>query len=127
MDKNRIQRNIAKVETPCFIIDERAIEANLKILDSVQKKTGCKILLALKAYATFKTFPIIRKYLNGVCASGLNEAKLGFEEFKKEVHTFAPAFNDKEFNELMKKKERERLGIKESYKAKKVSQMLRGE
>src|SRR3989344_1533757 len=102
MDSKGFQRNIAKVDTPCFIIDEGDIEKNLKILDSVHKKAGCKILLALKAYAVYKTFPLIRKYLYGVCASGLNEAKLGKEEFGKEVHTFAPGFSDDEFDEVVK-------------------------
>ncbi|MBU0628937.1 MAG: carboxynorspermidine decarboxylase [Nanoarchaeota archaeon] len=102
MDSKGFQRDIARVDTPCFIIDEGAIEKNLKILDSVQKEAGCKILLALKAYAAYCTFPLISKYLCGVCASGLNEAKLGKEEFGKEVHTFAPGFSDSEFDEVVK-------------------------
>ena len=102
MGSERFPQDIARVDTPCFIIDEGAIEENLKILDYVQKKAGCKILLALKAYAAYSTFPLIRKYLYGVCASGLNEAKMGKEEFGKEVHTFAPGFSDDEFDEVVK-------------------------
>jgi carboxynorspermidine decarboxylase len=102
MDTNRIQRIIAKVDTPCFVVDLELLNNNLKILDLVQKKAGCKILLALKGFAMFSAFPLINKYLNGVCASGLNEAKLGFEEFKKEVHTFSPGFTEKEFPEIIR-------------------------
>ncbi|MCX6774383.1 MAG: carboxynorspermidine decarboxylase [Candidatus Micrarchaeota archaeon] len=89
-------------KTPYFIIDENAIEDNLRILDDVQKKAGCRILLALKAYSMYSTFPLIRKYLYGVCASGLNEAKLGKEEFGKEVHTYSPGFTEDDFPGIMK-------------------------
>jgi carboxynorspermidine decarboxylase len=81
-----------KVETPAYIIHERVLEDNLKILKRVKDKTGAKLLLALKGYAAWKTFPLIRKYLDGVCASSANEARLGKEKFGKEVHTFAPAY-----------------------------------
>ena len=103
MDTKRFSGlSLRQIKTPCFIIDEGALEENLKILDSLQKKAGCKILLALKAYSMYSTFPLIRKYLYGVCASGINEAKLGKEEFGREVHTFAPAFADEEFKEVIK-------------------------
>lgn len=103
MNLDRINKiNLSKINFPCFIVDELALEKNAQVLDTVQKKTGCKILLALKAYALWKTFPIINKYLHGVCASGLNEARLGKEEFKKEVHTFSPAFTENEFQEILK-------------------------
>lgn len=89
-----------KVETPCYLISEDIIERNCKILDCVQKATGAKILLALKAFAMWSAFPIIRKYLWGVCASGPIEARLGYEEFKKEVHTFAPAYSEEDIFEV---------------------------
>jgi len=92
----------AGMKTPCFVIDERAIERNLRTLADVQRKAGCKILLALKAYSTYRTFPLMRRYLHGVCASGLNEARLGKEEFRREVHTFCPGFSKREFPEIMK-------------------------
>lgn len=88
------------VPTPCYVVDEAALEKNLQILDSVQKRTGCRILMALKGFAMFSVFPIIRRTLHGVAASSLDEARLGFEEFGKEVHLFAPAFRDSEFAEL---------------------------
>lgn len=94
--------DLSKLDTPCYVLDEEALENNLKILEKVKKKTNCKILLALKAYSMHSTFPLIRKYLDGVCASGLYEAKLGKEEFRKEVHVFSPAYSDEEFKELLK-------------------------
>ena len=93
--------NTSEIKTPCFVIDEEIIVNNLKILDYVKKETGCKILLALKAYATYETFPIMKEILNGVCAGSLYEAKLGKEEFGKEVHTYSPAFKEEEFDEIL--------------------------
>jgi carboxynorspermidine decarboxylase len=90
------------VPTPCYILDEVAFERNLKILSSVQERTGCKILLALKGFAAFTLFPMIRQHLRGVAASSLDEARLGFEEFGGEVHVCAPAYRDEEFDLLLK-------------------------
>ena len=93
--------NTTTIPTPCYVVDEAAVERNLKILDGVQKETGCRILLALKGFAMFSLFPLIRKHLAGVAASSLHEARLGYEEFSKEVHACAPAFIDAEFAELL--------------------------
>ncbi|MBC7196776.1 MAG: carboxynorspermidine decarboxylase [Deferribacterales bacterium] len=90
-----------RVKTPCYLISEKKIEENCQVLDYVQKETGAKILLALKAFAQPYGFNIIKKYLHGVCASGPVEARLGREEFSKEVHTFAPAFTKKQFDEVL--------------------------
>ncbi len=92
--------DLASVPTPCYVVDESALEKNLQVLDSVQQRTGCRILMALKGFAMFSLFPMIRRTLHGVAASSLDEARLGFEEFGKEVHLFAPAFRDSEFDEL---------------------------
>ncbi len=90
------------IATPVYLIDETLIEENMRILRYVKDRTGCKILHALKAYASFATFPLMSKYLDGVCASGLNEARLGSEEFKKEVHTFGAAYREKEVDRILK-------------------------
>lgn len=90
------------MKTPSFVIDEGLLEKNLKILQSVKKRTGAKILLALKAYSAFSTFPLIKKYLDGVCASSPNEARLGKEEFGKEVVVAAPAYTEHDIEELVK-------------------------
>lgn len=92
--------NIYKLPTPCYVIDEKALIHNLEILQDVQKRTGCKILLAQKAFSAYKTYPLIKKYLAGTTASGVYEARLGFEEMGTEVHAFAPAFSDRDFEEL---------------------------
>ena len=88
--------------TPFYLIDESLIEENMRILRYVKDRTGCKILHALKAYATFATFPLMRGYLDGTCASGLNEARLGREEFGKEVHTFGAAYEKTDFLQILK-------------------------
>ena len=67
------------LQTPVYLLDETLIEENMRVLRYVKDRTGCKILHALKSYATFATFPVMSRYLDGVCASGLNEARLGFE------------------------------------------------
>lgn len=90
------------VETPCYLINSSVIERNCKVLNLVQERTGAKILLALKAFALPKVFPLISKYLYGVCASGPIEARLGYEDFGKEVHTFAPAYSDEDIKEVIK-------------------------
>ena len=92
---------LAEIPSPCYIIDEQAIEDNCKVLDGVQEATGCKILMALKGFTVPDLFPMIGKYLHGTCASGLYEARLGREEFRKEVHAFAPAYDDNEFRGLL--------------------------
>ncbi len=81
-----------QVETPCYLISEDVLRRNCEVLGRVQQETGARILLALKAFALPAVFPLISSYLHGVCASGPIEARLGFEEFGREVHTYAPAF-----------------------------------
>lgn len=95
-----------KVETPCYVIDEGALKRNLELLKLVREKAGCKILLAQKAFSAFAVYPLIAKYLDGVTASGIFEAKLGYEEmakpFGKENHVFSPAYPEQDFDELLK-------------------------
>jgi carboxynorspermidine decarboxylase len=90
------------IETPVYLLDESLIEENMKVLRHVKERTGCKILHALKAYASFATFPLMSKYLDGACASGLNEARLGRKEFGKEVHTFSAAYRENEIGQILK-------------------------
>ncbi len=89
------------VPTPCYVLDEAALEKNVKILAGIQDRTGCRILLALKGFAMFGVFQTIRRCLAGVSASSLHEARLGFEAFGKEVHVCAPAYREEEFSELL--------------------------
>ncbi len=90
------------LNTPCYVIDKEKLIKNLEILKKVQDNTNCKILLAQKAFSAFCVYNLISEYLSGTTASGLYEAKLGFEKFGKETHVFAPAFKENEFNELVK-------------------------
>lgn len=88
--------------TPIYIVDERLLEKNLKILKDVMDRTSCKILLAQKAFSMFSLYPVISKYLSGTAASSLFEARLGFEEMKgKEVHIYSPAYREDEFDEII--------------------------
>ena len=92
--------NILSLPTPCYVVDEKAIIRNLEILKSVSQRTGCRILLAQKAFSMFSVYPLIGQYLDGTAASGLFEARLGAEEMGKENHVFSPAFKDADFNEI---------------------------
>jgi carboxynorspermidine decarboxylase len=89
-----------KLPSPCWLLEESLLIKNLKLLKYVKDKSGSKILLALKGYALWKSFDIIKPYLNGCCASGLHEAKLAHDTFNKEVHTYSPAFKDEEIEEI---------------------------
>jgi len=90
------------MKTPYFLIDESLIEKNCQTLARVKAETGCKILLAQKAFSCYDVYPLISKYLDGTCASGLFEARLGHGKFRKEVHVFAPAFTDEDMSEIVK-------------------------
>ena len=87
--------------SPSFVVDERLLIKNLELLKSVQDRTNCDILLALKGFSMWSTFPVARNYLKGITSSSLFEARLGFEEFGKEVHAYAPAYADHEIDEYL--------------------------
>ena len=87
-------------ETPVYICEEARLEANLKLLDRVQSESGAKIILALKGFAMWSTFDLVGRYLHGCTASGLHEAKLAREKMNKEVHTYSPAFREREIDEI---------------------------
>lgn len=80
------------IATPAYVLDEARLEANLATAARVKRETGCKILLATKAFAFPAAFPLMREVLDGTTASGEYEARLGFEEFGKEVHVYSPAY-----------------------------------
>ena len=93
---------IEELKTPCYVIDEKQLKKNLSILQKVEKDTGCKILLAQKAFSCFYEYPLIGQYISGTTASGLFEARLGKEEMGKENHVFAPAYKEEDVKELVK-------------------------
>ncbi len=96
------EKQLRDLKTPCHIVNESRIEENLVTIRRVKDATGSKVLLALKGFAMWSLFPLIRKYLSGIAASSLNEARLGKEEFGGELHVYAPAYADKEFAGLLK-------------------------
>ncbi|SMF43809.1 carboxynorspermidine decarboxylase [Pseudobacteriovorax antillogorgiicola] len=88
--------------SPSWVVDLGLLEDNLKILKDVQERAGCKILLALKGFATWSTFPLVAKYLSGATASSPHEAQLAREELGKEVHSYAPAYSDSDLDAALK-------------------------
>jgi len=98
---------LQNISTPCYVCEEELLEKNLKLLDYVQKESGAKIILALKGFAMWSTFPLVSQYLKGCTSSGLYEARLAREEFCKhnphaEVHTYSPAYKDEDIDEIAK-------------------------
>ncbi|MDD3476009.1 MAG: carboxynorspermidine decarboxylase [Sulfurimonas sp.] len=96
-----------ELSTPYYMCDESLLRANLEILDYVQKESGAKVILALKGFAMWSTFPLVKQYLKGCTSSGLHEALLAREEFAQndknlEVHTYSPAFKDEDIDEIAK-------------------------
>lgn len=94
--------DISTLPTPSYLVDQQLLIKNLELLSSVKEQTGCKILLAQKAFSMFSVYPLIAKYLDGVTSSGVMEARLGYEEMGKEVHTYAPAFADHEMDDVIR-------------------------
>ena len=92
---------IDDLHTPCYLTDARLLQKNTALLKQIQQRTGCKILLAQKAFSMFSAYPLIRDDLAGTTASGLFEAKLGREHFGKEVHVFSPAYTQEDFKQLL--------------------------
>ena len=99
-------KKLNQLPTPCYIIDEAKLEKNLNKIKTIKDETNCSVILALKGFSTFETFPKISKYLDGVTASSMYESRLGTEEFQKELHIHSIAMNKNEcfqFNELADK------------------------
>jgi len=89
-----------QLPTPCYLVDEGALRRNLEILKGVADRTGCKILLAQKAFSMYSLYPLIGEYLAGTASSGLFEARLGHEEMGGETHVFSAAYRDDEFDDI---------------------------
>ncbi len=95
------QLDLQRLPSPCFVIDEVAVERNLKILRDVERRSNAKVLQALKAFSLWSLAPLTKQYLSGTCASGLHEAKLGKEQYGGEVHVFSAAFSKEDLTELL--------------------------
>jgi carboxynorspermidine decarboxylase len=96
------QLDLARVDSPAYVIDLGALERNLELLAHARGAAGCGILLALKGFGAWSTFPLVEKYLDGVAASGPDEARLGAEELGKQVHTYCPAFDERSLRETIR-------------------------
>jgi carboxynorspermidine decarboxylase len=96
-----IDKILSLAPSPAYVVDLGRLRHNLAILDEMQRRSGAKILMALKAFAMWSVFPLIRETLHGVCASSPWEARLGREEFGREVHSFAAAFKEEDVRELL--------------------------
>ncbi|GAA9090959.1 carboxynorspermidine decarboxylase [Helicobacter pylori] len=99
-------KKYSAIPTPCYVLESERLEKNAKILEIVCQQSGAKVLLALKGYAFWREFGILRQKLNGCCASGLYEAKLAFEEFggresQKEICVYSPAFKETEMSAIL--------------------------
>ena len=97
----KLDFDIEAVKTPAYIIDEKQLVKNLEILNGVEKRTGCKILLAQKAFSCYHLYPVISQYISGTACSGLYEAKLGYECMGKENHVFCAGYREDEIDEIV--------------------------
>lgn len=93
---------VADLPSPCYAVDLALLEANARVLDGVRGRTGCKVLLALKAFSMFSTFPTLRPCFDGTAASSIDEARLGAESFGGEVHIYSPAYREHDFPLVLK-------------------------
>lgn len=89
------------MNTPIYIIEEEKLRKNLALIREVAQRTDAEWILAFKAFALWKTFPIFREYINATTASSLSEARLAFDEFGAKAHTYSPAYKDEEFSEIV--------------------------
>ena len=98
-----MEKYISKAKTPCYVVDKQLLIKNLEILRKVREESGCKILLAQKAFSMYSVYPLLMQYLDGTAASGLYEAMLGNEEAgDSEVHVYSPAFKPDDMKELVR-------------------------
>jgi carboxynorspermidine decarboxylase len=93
--------DVRRLPSPCFVVDEAAVEENLKLLNRVQEASGARVLLALKAFSMWSLGPLVARYLSGTCASGAHEARLGREHFGGEVHTYSAAYGEADLKEVL--------------------------
>ena len=90
------------MNTPIYIIEEERLRRNLRLIADVAQRADVEIILAFKAFALWKTFPIFKEYIRSTTASSLSEARLAFEEFGQRAHTYSPAYTDAEFDDIVR-------------------------
>lgn len=92
----------AGVPTPCYIVEEDLLRRNLSLIRGVSERAGVEVILAFKAFALWKSFPIFREYIRSTTASSSNEALLAYEEFGSRAHTYSPAYTERDFGTILK-------------------------
>ncbi len=103
MDKDTILNNwdLSTVPSPCYVLHETLLAANMEVIDKVRKATGAEVIVALKANAMWSIFPELRQHSDGATASSLAEARLVFEEYGQPAHTYAPVYSENEIDEIL--------------------------
>ena len=96
-----LEQNIDKIPSPCYVMEEELLRRNLALIHSVAERAGVEIILAFKAFALWKSFPIFREYISHTTASSLFEARLAAEEFGSKAHTYSPAYTEEEFGAIL--------------------------
>ena len=96
-----LEQNIDQIPSPCYVVEESLLRRNLALMRSVAQRADVDIILAFKAFALWKSFPIFREYISHTTASSLFEARLAKEEFGSKAHTYSPAYTEEEFEEIL--------------------------
>jgi len=91
-----------QIPSPCYVLDEDLLRKNLELIKKVQDSAGIEIILAFKSFAMWGAFPVITEYIPNATASSVNEARLAYEEMGSKAHTYAPAYKDEDFEEILK-------------------------
>ena len=99
---NKEVKRVERVKTPVYIIEEEKLRRNLSLIRTVAERTDSEWILAFKAFALWKTFPVFREYIRSTTASSLSEARLALEEFGAKAHTYSPAYTDDEFDDIVR-------------------------
>jgi len=97
-----IEQHINEIPSPCYVMEEALLRRNLQLIKNVAEEAGVEIILAFKAFALWKTFPIFREYISHTTASSLYEARLAYEKFGSKAHTYSPAYTEEDFDDIMR-------------------------
>ena len=95
------EKDYGRFPSPCYVVEEKLLRRNLALIKSVAERAGVEIILAFKAFALWKTFPIFREYITHTTASSLSEARLAYEEFGSKAHTYSPAYEESNFQTIV--------------------------
>ena len=98
---DNILSHLQDIPSPCYVVEEELLRRNLALIHHVAQESGAEIILAFKAFALWKTFPVFREYISHTTASSLFEARLAFEEFGSRAHTYSPAYIESEFPQIL--------------------------